>query len=50
VGAAGAGQRYVVLPRLAQRGPVVFLVLAASELVLLGVALGLAVTLTHTAS
>jgi putative copper resistance protein D len=50
VGVAGAGQRYVVLPRLSQRGPVVLLVLAASELVLLGAALGLAVTLTHTAS
>ena len=50
VGAAGAAQRYVVLPRLSARGPVVFLVVAASELVLLGTALGLAVTLTHTAS
>jgi putative copper resistance protein D len=50
VGAAGAAQRYVVLPRLPERGPVVFLVLAASELVLLAAALGLAVTLTHTAS
>lgn len=50
VGGAGAAQRYVVLPRLSERGPLGFLVVAASELVLLGTALGLAVTLTHTAS
>jgi putative copper resistance protein D len=49
LGLAGATQRRVVLPHLARRGPVLLALVAAGELVLMATALGLAVTLTHTA-
>ena len=50
LGIAGAAQRLVILPRLSTRGPAALALVAASELILMASALGLAVTLTHTAS
>ena len=50
LGVAGGVQRRVVLPRLSERGPEVLIVVAVAEMVLMATALGLAVTLTHTAS
>jgi putative copper resistance protein D len=49
LGLAGATQRRMVLPHLARRGPALLVLVAAAELVLMATALGLAVTLTHTA-
>ena len=49
LGLAGAAQRKAVLPHLATRGPALLVLVAAGELVLMATALGLAVTLTHTA-
>ncbi|MGZ8736097.1 MAG: copper resistance D family protein [Nocardioides sp.] len=50
LGAVGARQRRVWLPRVERGGSRAFLVLAVGELVLMATATGLAVTLTHTAS
>jgi putative copper export protein len=50
LGAAGATQRRLVLPKLAAGGPAVLVVVAVAEVVLMATAVGLAVTLTHTAS
>jgi hypothetical protein len=49
LGFAGYLQRRAVLPHLARRGPLLLVLLAAGELVLMATAMGLAVTLTHTA-
>lgn len=49
LGFAGVAQRRAVLPRLATRGPALLVLVAAGELVLMATAVGLAVTLTHTA-
>ena len=49
LGFAGVAQRRAVLPRLAVRGPALLVLVAAGELVLMATAVGLAVTLTHTA-
>lgn len=50
LGVAGGVQRRLVLPRISERGPEVLVVVAVAEMVLMATALGLAVTLTHTAS
>ncbi len=49
LGLAGVAQRRAVLPHLARRGPGLLVLVAAGELVLMATAVGLAVTLTHTA-